>query len=89
MATRRLSPPFELALVLSTAHMPSKDPFFGRHVRVEPHRYGFFVFFFETELETLPRWLRPIWQIARENGVSFIVFDRDASALEALQAWNW
>jgi len=83
----------EHVLDLSTAHMPSGTPDWGK-LRVAEHEYGFVVFvnggLAEDEVEDIePEWTRPIMRLAREYDCLLVHFDQSADVVDDLPVWKW
>jgi hypothetical protein len=84
--TRLPSDNVENSLTISTAHVPSPSPDFGRE-RVVEHDYGWIVF---VSLEgDAPSWLRPILSLAIENECTIVNFDQAATELDNLRTYDW
>ena len=71
---------------LSTAHMPSSAPDWGKLTADEvlENDVGFVVFVTDPSYGHCPPWLQPIMQKADDDGCVLILFDRDADPQEDL-----
>lgn len=78
---------FSMVFDLSTAHAPSSDPDFG-DMRYESHDYGWVVWFTDSD-DSVPKWMKPIVNLARANGCALIMFDADAARFEGLKTYEW
>jgi len=82
----------EKIFTLSTAHMPYPEPMFKK-ARWVAHEFGYIVWVMSLVPDSIendaPEWLRPIWERAYKEGCTLILFDRDASVVEDLEAWEW
>ncbi len=79
-------------LDLSTAHMPCGEPDWGDE-RVSHHEHGVILFLRDDpspeELEDMPAWLAPIYDLGWRAGAILVNFDRDAEAYGDLPTWEW
>lgn len=84
--------PVQTMLDLSTAHMPEADPDWGDE-RVLPHDYGFILFVRgdpdDDDIESLPEWLKPIYELAIRAGAMLVNFDQDGGRYTCLPSWEW
>lgn len=73
-------------LELSTAHMPSSDPDWGKLTYDEVLTFdaGYVVLVTNPDPDRCPDWLLPIMQKADDEGCVLILFDRDADPQEDL-----
>jgi len=82
----------EKVLALSTAHMPSSEPYFA-DCRVLEFTYGYILWvssmFGENGGDDIPAWLRPIMKIAYEAECTLILFDADCNQDPNLKEYDW
>jgi len=82
----------EKVMTLSTGHMPESEPDFGT-LRAVPFEFGYIVWVntydLEDETDRMPEWLMNAWHLAKSEGCTLIMFDRDVEHIEGLPKWDW
>lgn len=81
------TPNVERHLDLSTAHAPSSNPDFGS-LRFEEHEYGWIVWTW-SDNGSIPDWIGPILDKAKNLNCQLILFDCDAERCEDFFAYDW
>jgi len=81
-----MSPNVEMALVLSTAHMPASSPDFGHHLVCSSAEVAFVS---TGRIESTPEWLVPIMDYADKHQFSWIVFDCDGIESDQFKTYEW
>ena len=79
----------EKILVLSTEHMPNADPYFGRY-RVLKGEHEHIVVIGNLGTMQSADWFEPIVEWAKQEGCTYVCFDRDAEVAEGwLETYDW
>ena len=82
----QMAPTVEMAMVLSTAHMPESSPDFGSHLICNSSEVAFVS---TGRVESTPEWLVPIVDYADKHQFSWIIFDCDGIKSDQFKTYEW